>query len=48
MWILISGGRKNEDLMIEVKLVLYELAQSYLAIYEQKLLIDFLCLVEVS
>jgi hypothetical protein len=34
--------------MVELKTVLYALAEKYLAVFEQKLLIEFLCLLEYS
>lgn len=34
--------------MIELKIILYDLGQKYLPKYEQKFLIEFLCLIEYS
>lgn len=34
--------------MMKLKIVLYELGQKYLAQYEQKLIIEFLCLIQYS
>jgi hypothetical protein len=42
---LIMGCATNPDFMLELKTVLYDLAEKYLALFEQKLLVQFLCLI---
>lgn len=47
-YVVIVGCSAHPHFMVELKSVLYELAEKYLAQFEQKLLIEFLCLIEYS